>query len=68
VISGYRHDDCYRNLRALGIKSEAMWFGWKQGFIDLNNDYHNREEAAAIAFEQGQIKEKKEMLFSEDLY
>ena len=67
VISGYRHDDCYKNL-GMFKEPEEKWADWIQGFIDLNNDFHTREEAAIIAFEQGQIKEKTEMLFSEDLY
>ena len=67
IISGYRHDDCYRNLKAFKI-DEEKWSDYIQGFIDLNNEFHTREEAAIIAYEQGQIKNKKNLLFSEDLY
>ena len=67
IISGYRHADCYRNLAMFKVEEER-WQDYVQGFIDLNNDFHTREEAAIIAFEEGQIKEKKQMLFSEDLY
>lgn len=67
IISGYRHDDCYRNLGMFEIPEEK-WSDYTQGFIDLNNNFHTREEAAIIAFKEGQIKEKKQMLFSEDLY
>ena len=67
IITGYRHDDCYKNLAMFKVKEEK-WSDYIQGFVDFNNDFHTRAEAAIIAFEQGQTKEKKDMLFSEDLY
>lgn len=67
IITGYRHDDCYRNL-GMFKEPEEKWTEYEQGFITLNNDFKTREEAAKIAFEKGQIKIKKNILFSEDLY
>ena len=67
IISGYRHDDCYRNL-GMFKEMDETWAEWEQGFITLDNNFKTREEAAKIAFEKGQIKNKKTLLFSEDLY
>lgn len=54
----------------------AKEFGWPkdyfknsvQGFIDFEGNFYDRKESAQIAFECGQIKERKNTLFSEDLY
>lgn len=40
----------------------------RQGFVDENNKFYSREEAAKHAFECKQIKELKLSLFSEDLW
>lgn len=39
-----------------------------QGFIDERGNFYDRNRAAKIAFECGQIKEKKDRLLSEDIY
>jgi len=67
VITGYRHDDCFRNLSVLE-ESDGHWSDWEQGFVTLDNVFYNREEASKIAYEKGQIKKKKTKLYSEDLY
>ena len=38
-----------------------------QGFITSDGKFVNRKEACRIAFEAGQTKELKELLFSEDI-
>jgi hypothetical protein len=40
----------------------------EQGFLTNTDRFVNRQEAAQIAFESGQIKEETKRLFSEDLY
>ena len=67
IHTGPRHHD---------IIKFAQDFGWPknyfknsiQGFVDFNDKFYDRKEAARIAFKCGQIKEKKDILFSEDLY
>lgn len=40
----------------------------EQGFVTDTGEFVDREEGAKIAFECGQIKEPKRILFSEDLW
>jgi hypothetical protein len=40
----------------------------RQGFLTNTDRFVEREEAAQIAFEAGQIKQHKIVLYSEDLY
>lgn len=72
IISGYRHDDCIRNIMLFNKNRDdedaIAPSSCVQGFIDHNNLFLTREEAAIRAFEYKQIKNKKDRLFSEDLY
>ena len=62
----------HRGRRHYNILGSAKTFGGlkygKQGFVDDQGIFLTREEAAKVAFECGQIKEEKRILFSEDLY
>ena len=58
VICGRRHHNCI-----------SIFVGeYEQGFLTNTNRFVDREEAAKIAFDYGQIKEETKRLFSEDLY
>lgn len=63
VFTGKRHGDIFAKARPPG----SLKYG-EQGFITDKGKFVDREEAARIAFECGQISEKKKELFSEDLY
>ena len=69
VICGHRHHNCFSIL--FGMFGES-WMEKKkfaiQGFLTSDNRFVSRQEAAKIAFENGQIKNEVELLFSEDLY
>ncbi len=65
VITGKRHD--------LVIKEMILKYGFdkivgEQGFVTSDGRFVDREEAANIAFVAGQIPEKKDCLFSEDIW
>lgn len=73
VVCGRRHHNC--------INTFAMIVGFPydeqgheihrteiQGFITSDNNFVTRREAAEIAFDAGQITEKKTTLYSEDIY
>jgi len=73
VVCGRRHHNC--------IHTFAMIVGFpytergmeihrteEQGFITNTNRFVSREEGADIAFNAGQITERKSTLYSEDLY
>lgn len=73
VICGRRHHNC------IGIFAKMVGFPYdengitlmrteRQGFITNTDRFVEREEAAQIAFEAGQIKQHKIVLYSEDLY
>lgn len=67
VVSGYRHCqiiELYHHLTGKETKGQ----GNCQGFLTSDNLFVTRERAAVIAFEAGQIKEKKHTLYSEDIY
>jgi hypothetical protein len=70
VISGYRHSDIILNVSILlGMKTKENICGeYVQGFLTTYNRFVDREEAAIIAFNSGQIDVKKKELFSEDIY
>jgi len=77
IAAGARHFD-----KVMKTQIEAMcppdtdmmdhWsFGWSgadQGFIDQWGFYLTREEAAEIAYKNGQTETRLTILFSEDLY
>lgn len=73
VILGYRHGQCIHTLLSLkGLRTvEKAPDGvgkHVQGFLTSKNRFVDRKEAAQIAFDTGQTKDLKGMLFSEDLY
>jgi hypothetical protein len=65
VFSGKRHSDIINK-----IAKEKNIFPVKgiQGFLTENDEFVNREEAARIAFDSGQLKVLKRKLCSEDLW
>lgn len=62
IYAGHRHYNVIRNNRPIDFKN------CEQGFVDEDGNFLSRKEAAKIAYKNGQIKKKKEILFSEDLY
>jgi len=72
VLSGHRHGCIFPQLR-FGhrediTEGELGIIDIVQGFLTNKNRFVTREEAEEIAFNEGQIKEKKGRLYSEDLY
>jgi len=67
LVCGARHFDSVMRLAIKASKYSHHDFH-EQGFIDNFGIYMNREEAAKVAFKAGQIGEKTNILFSEDLY
>lgn len=68
VFSGWRHPNClYQAVAIAGLPSHKLG-EVSQGFLTNKNRYVEREEAGKIAFEAGQTKELKTILFSEDIY
>lgn len=68
VFSGLRHFNCICQMIAItGLKDSEI--GEKiQGFLTDSNRFVTREEAATIAYESKQIKQKRKILYSEDLF
>ena len=73
IVCGHRHGHCIdivkmlSGLRTVQISPDGVG-ETEQGFLTNTNRFVGRQEAAVIAFSNGQIKETKETLFSEDLY
>jgi hypothetical protein len=66
VICGRRHHNCFTTY---SMMSKAKIDGRNiQGFLTSDDNFVTREEAMLIAFEAGQIPEKKLRLLSEDIY
>lgn len=65
VICGLRHHNCSVILIAIIHK---LQFKVIQGFLTSEDRFVNRQEAGEIAFKAGQIDNKTDCLFSEDLY
>lgn len=63
IYTGKRHHNIINNANPRGSLK-----GGTQGFVDENNNFFTREEAAEIAFNTGQIQKKVKRLFSEDLW
>lgn len=73
VILGHRHGQCIQTLLSLkGLRTVTYApdgaGNHVQGFLTSKNRFVNRKEAAQIAFDTGQTKDLKGLLFSEDLY
>ena len=73
VVLGHRHGQamwtmsCLTGLRSVENAEDGVG-EYEQGFLTNTNRFVDREEAAKIAFDYGQIKEETKRLFSEDLY
>lgn len=68
VFCGWRHGNCiYQKGAITGLRDGESGENI-QGFLTSKNRFVDRQEAAKIAFERGQISEKKKTLYSEDLY
>lgn len=73
VVLGHRHGQCMWTMTALtGLRTceigEDCSGEHEQGFLTNTNRFVDREEAAQIAFDAGQIKQHTITLYSEDLY
>jgi hypothetical protein len=73
VVCGHRHGHCINIMSSLA-KLRSVTFGENsvgentQGFLTNLNRFVDRREAAQIAYDAWQIREKTTKLFSEDLY
>lgn len=65
VICGRRHHNIFGILYSLEINKGD---NNTQGFLTDLDRFVDREEAAIIAYNAGQINKRKKILFSEDLY
>ena len=63
IYTGHRHHNILGDAKPFGSLK-----GGEQGFVTENYEFVNREVAAKIAFECGQIPRPKKILFSEDIY
>ena len=68
VICGHRHHNCFMTAGILDPERGYLKHEKEQGFLTDENRFVGREEAGTIAYREGQTKELKEKLFSEDLY
>lgn len=69
VLCGHRHGCIFQQIGGLiGERKNLGIYEKEQGFLTSLNRFVGREQAAKIAFEQNQIPEPKDTLFSEDLY
>lgn len=68
IVTGLGHAHCIHTMLALTGKRtvQSVVGKYTQGFLTNHNTFLNREEAAFVAFEAGQILERKKELFSED--
>jgi hypothetical protein len=58
---------CLTGLRSVENAEDGVG-EYEQGFLTNTNRFVDREEAAQIAFDSGQIKQHTITLYSEDLY
>jgi hypothetical protein len=77
VLCGHRHAVIFQQFRFFATdvlkldvagRHSLEIYEKEQGFLTNFNRFVGREEAAQIAFDAGQTKEKLIKLFSEDLY
>lgn len=73
VVLGHRHGQCIWTMACLtGLRTcdvgEDCTGEHEQGFLTNTNRFIDRQEAAKIAYEAGQIKEELKTLYSENLY
>lgn len=68
VLTGMRHHHCYATLKMLQICKVNNVGNTIEGFITSFGRFVDRVEAAEIAYNCGQIDEKINVLFSENLF
>lgn len=77
VVCGRRHHNCFALFSAIkshrgttddDLRDYPSHKHTVQGFLTSKDRFINREEAAKLALETGQIKESVGILFSEHLY
>lgn len=72
IIPCHRHCDAYRTLKQFGYKKNVDYKELAQGFLDENNNFHERESTHKHAWLHGQLSNKPDLdtkgLYSEDLY
>jgi hypothetical protein len=67
IWTGTRHHLIIRDIIQARGKEEGYVSG-EQGFVTDKGQFVNRRQAAIIAFNAGQIPNRKEELFSEDIF
>lgn len=65
VYRGTRHGECIKIAVLNGAKRVNQD---QQGFLTDSGEYVNREDAARLAFQCGQIATPKRKLYSEDVW
>ena len=69
VFCGHRHGCIFQQIGGTVKERQDIGIYQKeQGFLTNLNRFVDREEAAQIAFDSGQIETPKDTLFSEDIY
>lgn len=72
IITGARHFDKIMRAQIDASEGSQFWKGSEQGFINQFGEFLTREEAHAIAKENGQIIRRcggdEKTLYSENLY
>ncbi len=75
VVAGFRHADIFLmasillKLGSCKISNiHEMGFKITQGFLSSEYEFLDRKEAAKVAYNSGQLQEKKGELYSEDIY
>ncbi len=69
VIGGFRHNNIIGAFPTNNKhRNDGKEYKTIQGFITSYGRFVNREKAAKMAYESGQIREQVKRLFSEDLY
>lgn len=68
IIGGFRHYNIGAFPTNNNYRNDGKEYKTTQGFITSHGRFVNREKAAVIAYNSGQIKEQVKRLFSEDLY
>ena len=65
-VTGHRHADCYEKLYRMGINASKE--KTVDGFVDDEENFYNRTDAAIVARLTGQILDPITVLYSEDLW
>jgi len=71
VLCGYRHSNIIGQCVGLLNLPQSKMGSYVQGFLTSKNRFLDREKAAKLAFECGQVEKLQYMsdeLFSEDIY